>query len=229
MDQVVRWHVCPDLEALAGEASRRILEAAQVAIRSSGVFHIVLAGGETPRGVYARLAAHPAEWGKWRIYFGDERCLPRNDSARNDAMAWDTWLSRVGMAPKDVAMIPAERGADEGARRYAETLRSLGDFDLVLLGLGEDGHTASLFPGQAVGEGAGESDVLAVHDAPKPPPERVSLSVGRLSRARQVFFLVAGAGKQAAVAAWQAGAEIPAGRIRPAGGVDVFLDAAAMP
>ncbi|KPK72963.1 MAG: 6-phosphogluconolactonase [Acidithiobacillales bacterium SM23_46] len=228
-DQIVRWHVLPDGQALAGEVSREILDAAHAAIRSRGQFHIVLAGGETPRSVYAQLAAQSAVWSKWRIYFGDERCLPANDPGRNDTMAWEAWLARVTMAPENVLAIPAELGAEQGALRYGATLRQLGDFDLVLLGLGEDGHTASLFPRRALGDDVGAPDTLAVHDAPKPPAERVSLSAARLARTRQVFFLVTGANKRAAVMAWQGGEALPASRIRPLGGVDVFLDAAAMP
>jgi 6-phosphogluconolactonase len=97
----------------------------------------------------------------------------------------------------------------------------------VLLGLGEDGHTASLFPGHDWGRHGDSPDVLAVADAPKPPPARVSLSANRLSNARQVLFLVEGAGKRDAIAAWKRGDGIPAASIAPAAGVDILLDAAA--
>lgn len=229
MEQLVRWHRLPDSQALEAEVVRQILAAAQAAIRSGGLFRMVLAGGDTPRGVYARLAKQSAEWSRWRIYFGDERCLPLNDPGRNDSMARSAWLARVAIAPEHVNAMPAELGAEAGARRYEATLQSIGDFDLVLLGLGEDGHTASLFPGHELGDAPVAADALAVRDAPKPPAERISLSAARLSRAKQVFFLVAGANKRAAVNAWQGGEPIPASRIRPASGVDVFLDAAAMP
>ena len=96
----------------------------------------------------------------------------------------------------------------------------------MLLGLGEDGHTASLFPGHEWGTAPGSPDTLAVFDAPKPPPQRVSLSAARLSRARQVIFLVSGQSKQRAVAAWRAGKDIPARTIRPAVGVDVLVESA---
>lgn len=229
MDQIVRWHVFPDREALAREVGRLILEGAQGAIRAHGEFRIVLAGGDTPRGVYARLAGQSAEWNRWQVYFGDERCLPRNDPGRNDTMAREVWLRRVAIPVENVHAIPAEEGADEGARRYAAQLQQVGEFDLVLLGLGEDGHTASLFPGHAIGDGAQAPDVLAVHEAPKAPAERVSLSAARLARTRQVFFLVVGAAKRRAVSTWQSGGALPAGRICPALGVDVFLDSAALP
>jgi 6-phosphogluconolactonase len=120
--------------------------------------------------------------------------------------------------------MPAEVGAGETARLYEKTLLGQGDFDLVLLGLGEDAHTASLFPGQDWGVGDTAPDVLAVFDAPKPPPERVSLSARRLSAAREVVFLVSGEGKRQAVTAWRAGHSVPAAAIAPAGGADILID-----
>lgn len=103
-------------------------------------------------------------------------------------------------------------------------LAGASDFDLVLLGLGADGHTASLFPGMPWGDADDAPDVVAVHEAPKPPAKRVSLSVRRLSRSRRALFLVAGAGKRAAVAAWRSGHAIPAAAIHPNGGVDVLIE-----
>lgn len=195
------------------------------ALAARGMFHIVLAGGSTPRRLYQALAGEQHDWTRWQVWFGDERCLPPDDPKRNSRMAEEAWLKRVGLCA--VHPIPAELGADAAAAAYARELAGVGEFDLVLLGLGEDGHTASLFPGHDWGEGEGAPDVLAVYDAPKPPPERVSLSARRLSRARRVLFLVTGAGKRDALAAWRRGETIPAVAIRLAGGVDVLLDAAA--
>jgi len=215
--------VFPDTTSLQVAAADYILEAARVAIAARGVYRLVLAGGETPRSVYARLAVARAAWDRWLLYFGDERCLPAGDAQRNDGMAHRVWLDRVPIPPANVHSIPAELGADIAAARYADMLAAIGDFDLVLLGLGEDGHTASLFPGQPTGG----ADVLAVHAAPKPPPERVTLSAARLSRTRQALFLVTGAGKHAALTAWRQGRDIPARHIAPPGGVDLWLDASA--
>jgi 6-phosphogluconolactonase len=105
-------------------------------------------------------------------------------------------------------------------------LRPVGDFDLVLLGLGEDGHTASLFPDHEWGAEAGSPDALAVFDAPKPPSERVSMSAARLSRARHVLFLVSGESKRLAVSTWRAGSNIPARAIQPESGVDILVESA---
>lgn len=222
--QSCRWHILADTDALEQDATARILHAAQQAIARAGAFHLVLAGGNTPRRVYRALARSSVDWPHWHVWFGDERCLPPQDPERNSRMAADAWLDQVPIPPAQIHPIPAELGAVAAANAYAQMLAGLGDFDLVLLGLGEDGHTASLFPGHDWGIGATAPDVLAVFDAPKPPPERVSLSAHRLAAARQVLFIVSGAGKQAAVADWRAGAAIPAAAIAPAAGVDVLLD-----
>jgi len=219
----VRWHALADRAALSAAAVQRIVAAADSAIRARGRFHIVLSGGDTPRTAYQRLRERAADWAAWHVYFGDERCVPRADAQRNSRMAGDAWLDHVALPPSQVHAIPAELGAAAGARAYAATLAGLGEFDLVLLGLGEDGHTASLFPGHEWGEAPGSPDALAVLDAPKPPRERVSLSASRLGRAREVLFLVSGAAKRPALAQWQAGKPIPARAIAPAPGVDVLV------
>lgn len=220
--QIVRWHGCAGRAALQAEAVRRIRGAADSAITARGVFRIVLAGGNTPRGIYRALRERPANWPQWQVWFGDERCLPPNDEERNSKMARDTLLDHVPIPPQNIRVIPAEQGAGEAAVAYAQNLRGVGDFDLVLLGLGEDGHTASLFPGHDWGTGTDAPDTLAVFEAPKPPSERVSLSAARLSRARGVLFLVEGAAKRDAITRWRKGERIPASSITPAAGVDVL-------
>lgn len=229
MTPATRWQVFPDVAVLAGEAAALILDAARQSIAARGVFHLVLAGGNTPKGAYERLRECGANWAKWQIYFGDERCLPRGDPGRNDTMVRRVWLDHIRIPPVNIHPIPAEHGAEKGAQRYAEILRRVPEFDLVLLGLGEDGHTASLFPGQQYGLEKDDMVAVAVRMAPKPPRERVSLSAMRLSRARRVLFLVGGDAKREAVKMWRAGADIPARRITPAQGVDVYVDRAAWP
>lgn len=219
-----RWHSFPDRVALEGEAMSRIERTALEALGARERFTIVLAGGDTPRGVYARLRDIGTQWSNWHVYFGDERCVPTGDKHRNDAMAAETLLRHVPIGPECVHSIPAELGAVDGARIYSRQLCDVEDFDLVLLGLGEDGHTASLFPGHDWGEAPGAGDALAVFDAPKPPRERVSLSAARLARARAVLFLVSGESKRDAVARWRKGGQIPAAAVRCPAGVDVLMD-----
>ena len=225
MSEPVRWHALVDAEALRARAAEHVLDAAARAIRARGRFHVALAGGATPRGVYALLRTAMTDWIAWQIYFGDERCLPRGDDGRNSTMAAKAWLDHVAVPGKQVRQIPAELGARRAAAAYAAELRLVGEFDLVLLGLGSDGHTAALFPGQDWGTAPEAADALAVLDAPEPPAQRVSLSAARLSRARAVLFLVEGERKRAAISRWRAGEPLPASAIRPATGVDVLVTA----
>lgn len=224
MQTTTRWHTYADTAAFDQAATAWILNAARQAIDRCGAFHLVLAGGNTPRRVYQALAHAQADWSRWHIWFGDERCLPPAHPERNSRMAADVWFDHVAIPAAQIHVMPAEVGAGETARIYEKTLAGQGDFDLVLLGLGEDGHTASLFPGHDWGTDAAAPDVVAVFDAPKPPPERVSLSARRLAAAREVVFLVSGAGKRQAVTAWRDGHRIPAAAITPAVGVDILMD-----
>lgn len=227
MGQVRRWHVYPDAASLYERAARAIARMAAEAIERRGAFHIVLTGGTTPRDVYRCLRQARSDWSRWHIYIGDERCLPPGDAERNDAMARRAWLAHVPIPESQVHMMPAELGPEAGAERYARTLAGVDRFDLVLLGLGEDGHVASLFPGNAAQQVAG--DVIPVRNSPKPPPERISLTVERLSRTEAMFFLVAGAAKRQALAAWSAGRAIPAAEVMPRDGLDIFVDHLALP
>lgn len=221
MRQATRWQVLENAEAVAEEAARRTLAAAAEAIAERGAFRIVLAGGRTPQRMHARLAAAGADWGRWQVYFGDERCVPPDDDQRNSKAAAAVWLAQVSIPPENVHAIPAELGADAAAKAYAPLVAGALPFDLVVLGMGEDGHTASLFPGRQY---PADALVHAVHDAPKPPPERVSLSAGALSQARQILILVTGGAKRDAVLAWRDGRSLPVASVGGEGGVDVLLD-----
>ena len=224
MAQVIRWHEFADTAAVARETVRRILAAADTAIAARGVFRLVLAGGSTPLQAYKLLAECNADWSCWYIYLGDERCLSADHPDRNSVMINAAWLYR-GQIPADhISWIPAELGAEEGAAAYRDSVREVRPFDLVLLGMGEDGHTASLFPGQ-VHDPA--SAVVAVYDAPKPPPQRISLNYATLADARALLLLVTGASKRDALQQWQGGAALPVAMLECAAGIDVLLDATA--
>jgi 6-phosphogluconolactonase len=224
--QLCRWHIHATAVELEQAATHAIVDSARRAIVDRGAFRIVLAGGNTPRNVYQRLREADADWAAWHVYFGDERCLPPDHAERNSRMAALAWLDHVAIPRAQIHPIPAELDAESAAGVYARTLQGIDLFDLVLLGLGEDGHTASLFPGRDWGTADGSPDALPVHDAPKPPPDRVTLSAQRLSAARQVMFLVTGASKLQAIRSWRNGAAIPATSISPANGVDIYLEAA---
>lgn len=229
MNADTRWHAVADKATLAQRGCQWIASAADAAISLRESFHLVLAGGSTPQACYKLLRALDTDWSRWWVYFGDERCVPIGHAQRNDAMAREAWLDHVPIPCDNIQPMPAELGAEAGAQAYVRTLDGIGIFDMVLLGLGEDGHTASLFPGHDWGTAPDAIDVLAVFDSPKPPPQRVSLSASRLSRAREVLFLVSGTEKRSAVRRWKAGDTIVAATIQPDAGVDVLLDAAALP
>lgn len=231
--QVRRWHLLGDAAAVVAEVRQRIADHAEAVLAQRDRFTIVLAGGSTPAQLYRQLASLTTDWSRWWVLFGDERCLPLGDAERNDTMARREWLDKIPIPATQILTIPAELGPEEGARQYAETLATIGTFDLVLLGLGEDGHTASLFPGHSVGLDptfdaapvvAQAPAAVPVSGAPKPPPERVSLSAPRLGQAEAVWFLVTGQGKLDALQRWHRGERLPAAAIAPPGGVDIFTD-----
>ncbi len=222
--QLCRWHSYSTTSSLEQAAAQTILDAAQLSIGKRNAFHLVLAGGNTPRHVYELLRDKITDWSVWHIYFGDERCLPTDHAERNSQMAAQSWLNHITIPASQIHTIPGEQGAEKAAHAYAQTLSNVDMFDLVLLGLGEDGHTASLFPNHDWGTPSDSPATLAVNDAPKPPSQRVSLSARRLSQTRNLVFLVTGAGKRQAVKDWRNGVDIPAAAITPDSGVDVYLE-----
>lgn len=200
------WNCLENADQVAETACKEILAAADAAIAEHGRFKIVLAGGTTPEKVYRLLAKSHADWQNWWVYHGDERCLPVDHKDRNSIMASNAFLNEVAIPKNQIFDIPAELGPEQGAAAYRPIVADALPFDLVLLGMGEDGHTASLFPGQA-------HDPFelthAVYSSPKPPPERISMSAQALSNARQVFILVTGANKRDAVKKWCSDLELP--------------------
>lgn len=218
-NQSARWHQFNSQDEINHAAVNRILQAAQAAIAKHGSFLVVLAGGGTPKSVYQLLAKAQADWANWHVFHNDDRCLPVDHAERNSKMAREAWLNHVAIPQNQIHDIPAELGNVEGAKAYAKTLVGVRAFDLVILGLGEDGHTASLFPGHAVDNSA---DVVPVFNSPKPPADRVTMSQNRLNNTHAVLFLVTGAGKQEAVDHWLKGEAIPATLIAPTCGVDVY-------
>ena len=192
-----------DPDELAEAAARDCLAVANDAIVRQGRFHIALAGGSTPRRLYQRLARLSADtnWTRWHVYFGDERCVPPDHLDSNYRMAREAWLDHVPIPQHQVhPMVLAPDEPEACARAYVRKLEALPAedgwpiLDLTLLGLGGDGHTASLFP---------ESDALEVDDrpvaalaGPTPGPWRVTLTYPVLNRSKRLWFLVTGTGKR---------------------------------
>ncbi len=218
------WYVLPDTQQLAREVAQAILTAAESAITERNRFKIVLAGGTTPEAVYRQLSKAHADWSGWQIYFGDERCLPPDHPDRNSITARQSWLDHVAIPKDNIYPIPAEQGPEQGADSYISIVRRACPFDLVLLGMGEDGHTASLFPGQVHDP---DEMVHAVHDAPKPPPDRISLSLSALNDSREVIILIAGKDKREAVQRWRRGEQLPITQIQGHAGAKVYMDSLA--
>ena len=203
----VSIHVLDDAEALAGAAAALLLEAA----RARPAVGILLAGGTTPRRAYELVAARgaAADFAGVHLWFGDERAVPPDHADSNHGMVARAWLTPLGVPAAQVHRIRGELGGAEAARLASDDLRGRAGaaprLDLALLGIGADGHTASLFPGDPALD-AGGLFVAARGGA------RISATVSLLSAARRVIFLAAGAAKAAAVAAAVTGPrrEIPA-------------------
>jgi 6-phosphogluconolactonase len=223
------WRVFPASDELVPALAGALCAEATAAIAARGAFHLVLAGGSTPRALYRALAERQAGDANWHVWFGDERCLPEGHPERNNVMAETAWLTASRIPPENRRPIPAEQGSQQAAARYAGWLAGVEDFDLVLLGMGEDGHTASLFPDQDWGTAPSSVDVLAVHGAPKPPPERVSLSAGRLSRSQRVWFVITGSGKRHAMRRWAWRESMPVAAVQGRQQTVAWVDALAWP
>jgi 6-phosphogluconolactonase len=210
----------------AEEAARRaaqVLAAALDAARTvHGAAHGALAGGSTPRRAYVLLGPLLPAWRDVHIWFGDERCVPPDDPESNFRMVREA-LDAPGAT---IHRIRGELGAEAAAADYSV---ELGDttLDVALLGLGEDGHTASLFPRRPELHARGVA--VPVHDAPKPPPDRVSLTLEKLNASRRIVLLVAGATKAAPLARVLAGPdEATPASLLDRDKLEIIADAAAL-
>ena len=218
---------------VARVAREEIVRAAKASIEARGRFTVVLSGGSTPKALYASLSGKDVEWGKVHLYFGDERCVPPDRQESNFKMAQEALLLRVKIPPENVHRIQGEmETAEAAAAQYEEELKrafGAGDgpphFDLVLLGLGTDGHTASLFPGSSALEEK-ERWVASTWIA-KLARNRITMTFPVLNRAALVIFLVAGDEKaeaaRRAIEGAPAGLEVPARRVDPPGGRVLWL------
>lgn len=228
--QVVRYRDADDLASRAGE---RLLHAL-IGFQADGrVAQLCLTGGRIALRIYARLADLVAgselDPGRLELWWGDERFLPTDDPNRNAGPTLASLAGRFPLEPSRTHPMPAADGLIDAAAGAAAYAKELGDtrFDLVLLGVGEDGHIASIFPEHPSGEPTGQT-VIGVSDSPKPPAERISLTVPALSRAGQVWFLVSGTEKADAVAAALNGDQsVPAARVHGEEGTAWLIDRAA--
>ncbi len=225
MQTINLWHEFESASEVADALLEQIIASANQAIVARGSFKIVLAGGSTPEKVYQQLVNAETDWSKWMVYYGDERCLPADDKDRNSVMAEQALLSKVAVLTENIFTMPTELGTVESAEKYRQAIADVDQFDLVLLGMGEDGHTASLFPGH---ENDQEETVHEIYHSPKPPPERITLSANTLANTRELIFIVTGASKQDPVRQWKQGVQLPVATITPECGVDIYIDRAAL-
>jgi 6-phosphogluconolactonase len=218
-------------QLLAAASGARLVNAILDAQAARGEAQVVLTGGSMGSAILASAVACPGQgavdWKRVHLWWGDERCLPDGDDERNDKQCLEALTEQVALDPAKIHPIPPTdtpegATAESAAQTYAAELAAAAKpgtasptFDVLLLGVGPDGHIASLFPGHP-GLQADEPGAIAVHNSPKPPPDRVSLTFPTLNQAREVWFLVAGADKATAVARGVGGDDI---QRTPAAGV----------
>lgn len=191
--------VLPDAEALAERVATELATLLVERTHGGRCARIVLTGGRIADAVHRRMAsAAEVPWDRVEVFWGDERYLPAEDERRNSHQAARAFLDVCGVSRRHPVLGPDQvASAEDAAARYAAELPD-SEFDLVMLSLGEDGHVASLFPGAPALEES--RSVVAVHDSPKPPPVRVSMTPRRLGRATRIWMLVSGEEKAAALA-----------------------------
>ncbi|MFI5492155.1 6-phosphogluconolactonase [Actinoplanes sp. NPDC051859] len=228
--------VVPDADILAASVAARLVTAIVDAQAVRGRADVVLTGGRVAakvlRAVKELPAAQAIDWSRIDLWWGDERFLPAGHPDRNETQAREALLDSLPLVPKRVHAMPASDGDDgddaaAAADRYAAELAAEGaGFDVLMLGVGEDGHVASLFPGhpQATAEGS----AIAVQDSPKPPPTRISLTMSMIRSAAEVWLVAAGSDKAAAVGAALGGDDaLPAARAKGTTRTLWLLDTAA--
>jgi 6-phosphogluconolactonase len=230
--------VYPNAGAMARAAALHFVERAAAAVAARGRFRVALSGGSTPRRAYAALASDELrtriQWKSIDVLWGDERCVPPDHPDSNYRMANEAFLSSIPIPAGNVHRMPDGPSPEEAAERYATVLRRVFDlsggelprFDLILLGLGEDGHTASLFPGAGTPEPA---RLVAASGVKRGGHFRLTLTLPVINNAAAVAFLVSGSRKSAVLRAVLAsGSSLPAASVRPRDGEIVwFVDEAA--
>ena len=228
--------IYPDLDTISQQAAQYVLRVASEAIVTRGRFSIALSGGNTPRKLYSLLGSEPylsqIDWELVEIFWSDERCVPPDDPESNYRMAHEMLLGHIATPAAQIHRMPADQpGRNAAALAYTQEIqRAFGtdgipNFDLIQLGMGPEGHTASLFPHQPA---LHETRRLVMPvTVPKPPPDRLTFTPPLLNAARNVLFLATGADKADALHAVIEGPhdpdEYPAQIVRPANGEVVWM------
>lgn len=238
-----RLFVLPTPVELGIAAAAYVARLAAAVTQACRCFYVAFSGGSLPRLLCPALTTSPLrtaiDWRAWHIFWADERCVPRDDAHSNYRLVREQLLDRVDIPETQVYPVNTDLKPAAAAQAYQTSLAqafqlSVGEkprFDLILLGLGEDGHTASLFPWHPLLHEK-ERWVAAIYDSPKPPPNRVTLTFPVLNSAREVVFITAGESKAAALAGvfapYESPEALPARLVRPLyGRVTWFVDQAA--
>lgn len=216
------FKVLADAEAVATEAAAYIFDQIKNCVDTKGECHVVLPGGTTPARCLELLADMPLPWKHIHWYPGDERCYPVGHVERNDTMIIKKLFSGRDHSLMNFHPIPAELGPEQGAEQFAECINAAAGIDVVVLGMGEDGHTASLFPDNPALNDS--RSVVPVYNAPKAPKDRISLSLTTLKNAEHCIVIATGANKGEALLNIRNGQSLPVSMVEP----DVwFVDKAA--
>ena len=217
------YKVYENPEAVAQAAAEYLFHQIKTCVAKKAQCHVVLPGGSTPARCLELLAKTPLPWTNVHWYPGDERCYPVGHAERNDTMITGKLFLQQEHCIENFHPIPAELGPEKGAEIYAALIAATGGLDIVVLGMGEDGHTASLFPGNAALEDP--RYVVPVLHAPKPPSERISIGLTALKMATESIVLTTGANKCEAITRIRNGALLPVCLVEPK---LWFVDEAAM-
>ena len=230
--------ILPGIHSISEAAADRLSEVAAEAVYNRGLFHLVLSGGKTPETLYKILTQSPYNssipWDLTHIFWGDERCVPPENKESNFGEAQRVFLSSLPVREHNIHRIKGELGAQKAQDDYRQLLERQSDqgrgwpqFDLVLLGMGADGHTASLFPGQISVDERQNSVISVTAHYEGRPSSRITMTPLAINSARNIIFLVTGSNKAAAFAAAINGPEDqekwPVQRIRPSQGSVIWL------
>lgn len=228
-----RLHVLPDSESLSRRAASLVVTLADAGIEAKGTFSIALSGGDTPKRLFTLLGSEYAAavpWSRVHFFWVDERCVPKDHEESNFKHAYERWLSRIAVPEENIHRIRGELSPEDAAARYEDELRGafggrgLPSFGLILLGMGSDGHTASLFPGAASLDEKERTAIAVYADTLK--SRRVTLTLPVLNNADHVLFLVSGSARAEVLGTIfdpERRRSVPAGLVQPARGVLTWL------
>jgi len=202
-----KWNYLINRKKVVKVLVKEICKLAHISIKKNGVFRIVVPGGLSYQDVYKELSKLNLAWSKWHFYITDERVLPRNHKNRNDTMLNKLLFESIYIPRRNINFFDFSEGVNNSLIQYTSIVEKVKNFDLVLLGVGTDGHVASLFPGRDFQD---KEAVIIEKSSPKRPKIRISLSLSRLNKSLNIFKLVLGKEKKPIMRAIKSNKSIPA-------------------